>query len=90
MCVGVFVYGIALSPAKAIIFGLFLSHIPVSHRAVLISFDKAAFWGMATFGTFLFGANVEMIGILPSLTLNAGLFLVGLALLIRRGNIRVA
>lgn len=90
MCVGVFVYGLALSPAKAIIFGLFLARIPVTHRAVLISFDKAAFWGMATFGIFIFGTSVGLIGMLPALLINAGLFFSGLALLSARRNIRIS
>lgn len=88
LCAGVFLYGVVLSPAKAIVFGLYLRRIPVAQRALLISFDKAAFWGMATFGTFLFGTLIGVFGVFFALAVNASVFIGGLVFLALRGNIR--
>ena len=48
---------------KAMVYGPYLHNSPARDRALLISVDQTAFWGLATLGTFGMGVTVDLIGL---------------------------
>ncbi len=86
LCVLVFFIG-TISVGKALVYGRYLHNAPVRDRALLISFDQAAFWGLAAVGTFAMGAMVDSLGLESTVVLSCGLMAAAVLLLVVRGSI---
>ena len=62
MCLIVTLMG-GVKLGKALVYGRYLHNSPAENRGVLIALDQTAFWGLATFGTFLTGLAAERLGV---------------------------
>lgn len=72
---------------KALVYGKYLFNAPEAERGVLISVDQTAFWGLATLGTFLLGASVDLIGLEATIGLASATVLAGALALAFRGHL---
>lgn len=73
---------------KAMVYGPYLQNSPAQDRALLISVDQTAFWGLATLGTFGMGVTVDLIGLEPTILLVAMAILLCLSGLAVRGRMQ--
>lgn len=72
---------------KALVYGRYLYNSPSESRGVLIAMDQTAFWGLATFGTFLMGLAAEQLGVTTSILLISCLVVLFVLLLVARRNL---
>ncbi|UWQ90663.1 MFS transporter [Rhodobacteraceae bacterium M382] len=86
MCLIVMLMG-GVKLGKAMVYGHYLENSPVPDRALLISVDQTAFWGLATLGTFGMGRMVDVIGLEPTILCTAGAILICLLGLSGRGRL---
>jgi len=73
---------------KAMVYGPYLQNSPAQDRALLISVDQTAFWGLATLGTFGMGVTVDLIGLEATILLVALSILLCLSGLAVRGRMQ--
>ena len=86
LCFTVMVFG-SVKLGKALVYGRYLANSPDGRRGVMIALDQTAFWGLATVGTFVMGAMVDLIGLEATIGGVASLVLLCVAGLAARGNL---
>ncbi|WP_164659500.1 MFS transporter [Tropicibacter sp. Alg240-R139] len=86
LCLVVMVLG-SVKVGKAMVYGKYIYNCPSRARGVLISVEQTAFWGLATLGTFVMGASVDLIGLDTTILTTALLVLVFVAALALRGRL---
>ena len=86
LCLVVLVLG-GVKVGKAMVYGKYIHNCPSKARGVLISVEQTAFWGLATLGTFVMGAAVDLFGLEVTILTTALLVLSCVLLLALRGRL---
>lgn len=73
--------------AKALVYGKYLYNAPNEDRGVLVAIDQTAFWGLATMGSMVLGATVDLIGLTQTITAVSVMVVSGVLLLASRGHL---